>query len=123
MLASPDSTESLRVGFADVPISAASPGLRMFIDHSQCCNRSAPDLGCDLTQNAPLPALPGETNVSMRIFVDGGLVEVYAMDMVALTAVVAPLPNVATPEQRLVRALAEGTAGSPCEVHEWRLSL
>ena len=90
---------------------------------AQCCNSSAPDLGRDLTQNAPLPALPGETNVSMRIFVDGGLVEVYAMDMVALTAVAAPLPTVATPEQRLVRAFAEGPAGSPCEVHGWKLSL
>jgi hypothetical protein len=140
VLVSPDGSESLRVGFTDVPIPTASPGLRMFVDHSKCCNRAASRrlpvpgdarprpppgtaaAGCD-TQSAPLPALSGGTNVTMRILVDGGLVEVYGMDAVALTAVAAPSPDAAAPEQRLVRTFAEGATASPCEVHGWKLSL
>ena len=75
-------------------------------------------------QNAPLPAIiTEETNVTMRILVDGGLVEVYGMDAVALTAVATPSSGV-SPELRTAGVFAEGAAvASACEVHGWKLSL
>jgi hypothetical protein len=133
VLVSPDGRERLRVGFTDEPIPTAAPGLRMFVDHSKCCSRNngsaaagpaGVDPSCNTTQNAPLPAIiTEETNVTMRILVDGGLVEVYGMDAVALTAVATPSSGV-SPELRTAGVFAEGAAvASACEVHGWKLSL
>ena len=109
----------------------------MFVDHTKCCShkgvqqrtrRPTPltnDPKCNATQNAPLPPIVSETNVTMRILVDGGLVEVYGMDAVALTAIAAPSPNVA-PYQRIAQTFVEDAntvPGSICHVEGWKLSL
>ena len=132
----PDGKERLRVGFTDVPAPAAGPGLRMFVNHTKCCNRNANgaagllhrppppsfDANCNVTQNAPLPTLVAETNVTMKIIVDGGLVEVFGMNAVALTAIAAPSPDVA-PDQRRVQVFGAGQAGMApaCDVQGWKL--
>ena len=61
----------------------------------------------------------------MRIFVDGGLVEVYSMDAVVLTAVAAPSAELGRPEQRTVEAFDDrvGALAGSCEIEGWKLSL
>lgn len=126
VLVSPDGRERLRIGFTDVSIPTAGPGLRMFVDHTKCCNHGeGVTPNCSATQNAPLPSIVAGDNVTMRILVDGGLVEVYGMNAVVLTAVAAPSSNVA-PHQRTVQAFVEDkstAAISQCSIEGWALSL
>ena len=124
VLVSPDGEERLRVGFTDVPIRTAAPGLRMFVNHTKCCNRNtdalAEDMNCNVTQNAPLPAIRAATNVTMKVLVDGGLIELYGMNAVALTAIAAPSPDV-PPEERVVVAFSTGR--TLCDIQGWKLSM
>ena len=87
-------------------------------------NAAAVDTNCNVTQNAPLPAITAETNVTMKILVDGGLVELYGVNAVALTAIAAPSPDV-PPEERMVEPFGIGQGGPAhmCDIQGWKLSL
>ena len=147
VLMSPDGTEHLRVGFSNIAISTAPPGFRLFARHVNICNAtnaSGQVNGariCNATnaQVAPLPPaalLPARggsssssssaaarVNVNLTIIVDGGLVESFAAESVALTSLTDPSTAV-PPEKRLARTFGiEGNDNVQCEATAWRLAL
>ena len=145
VLMSPDGTEHLRVGFSNIAISTAPPGLRLFARHVHICNAtnaSGQVNGariCNVTnaQVAPLPPaalLPARggsssssaaarVKVNLTIIVDGGLVESFAAESVALTSLTDP-STVVPPERRLARMFGnEGNVDVQCEATAWRLAL
>lgn len=145
VLMSPDGTEHLRVGLSNIAISTAPPGLRLFARHVNICN--ATDASgqvngariCNATnaQVAPLPPaalLPARggssspsaatpVKVNLTIIVDGGLVESFAAESVALTSLTDPSTAI-PPGRRLARTFgSEGNDNVHCEATAWRLAL
>lgn len=145
VLMSPDGTEHLRIGFSNIAISTAPPGLRLFARHVNICNATNASSQvngariCNATnaQVAPLPPAAlhpvrggssssspaARVNVNLTIFVDGGLVESFAAESVALTSLTDP-STVVPPERRLARMFGnEGNVDVQCEATAWRLAL
>jgi hypothetical protein len=127
-------TEFVRLGFSNTPIATQviNPGLRLFIDHSHCfAQETPPDPNRNATQIAPLApqALArvtddsrGVTTVNASVYVDGGLLEMYATDAgVVITALTAPSVDV-PPPTRVVKPFVIGGRGA-CMIEGHKLSL
>ena len=88
----------------------------MYADHSKCC--AAPNT---IVQRAPLPStqLVNDT-LTLAVFVDGGLVEAFAADRVAITPLVSPDSGKTPPEQRGTVGFST-IQGLQCDFESWQL--
>ena len=126
VLRSADGREHLRVGLSNRDVATAPPGLRLFAQHVGICDGQVNGAAiCNTTQVAPIPAAAiAAHHVNLTVVVDGGLIESFAAESVALTSLADPSTATA-PEHRMARVFGTGVHPNAvqCAAQAWRLAL
>ena len=116
-LASSDHTSYLEIGYDFSIPSAPDQGEgAMYADHSKCC--ASPST---IVQRAPLPTTQlVNGTLTLAVFVDGGLVEAFTADRVAITPLVSPDNGETPPGQRETVGFST-FEGIQCDYESWQL--
>ena len=104
--------------FTEIGFDAAAQSF--YADHSKCCGAAAANT---VVQRAKMP-LGADGGLSVSVFVDGGLVEAFANDLVAITPMVSPAAAAGPAAARTNVAFAEGFAADAapeCRAESWQL--
>jgi beta-fructofuranosidase len=113
----PDNYELVQ--YTEVGYNLAEQAL--YVDHSRCCAAPSPT---PIVQRASLPAasLAGSGDVlNLTVFVDGGLIEAFASERVAITALVSPDERAAKPGERRTEAFSSAK-GVECAASSWGMA-